>query len=158
MDKDDDSVMERIRVLEKKVEEGVTVRVAAGEDIKRANENCLEKPKEPPALPKAVPEDVQRIVKEWPTIIGMTEHLTRSLLNKAKLSLGAEGQLLLCFNETMIVDQLKQEDRIKEIEQLLAEYAGKEVKVEIREYNKSQEFGDVYADLSKLINMKIETE
>lgn len=158
MDKDDDSVIERIRVLEKKVEEGVSVHVAAGEDIKRADGKGFEKLKEPPTLPKAVPEDVQRIVKEWPTIIGMTEHLTRSLLNKAKLSLGAEGQLLLCFNEAMIVDQLKQEGRIKEIEQLLAEYAGKEVKVEIREYDKTQEFGDVYADLSKLINMKIETE
>lgn len=158
MDKDDDSVMERIRTLEKKVEEGVTVHVAAGEDIERANMKCFEKKKEPPILPKAVPEDVRKVVKEWPTIIGMTEHLTRSLLNKAKLSLGAEGQLLLCFNETMIVDQLKQENRIKEIEQLLADYAGKEIKVEIREYDKSQEFGDTYADLSKLINMEIETE
>lgn len=158
MDKDDDSVMERLRTLEKKVEEGVTVHVTAGEDIKRANMKYFEQPKEPPILPKAVPEDIQKIVKEWPTIIGMTEHLTRGLLNKAKLSLGAEGQLLLCFNEGMIVGQLKQENRIREIEQLLADYTGKEIKVEIREYDKSQEFGDTYADLSKLINMEIETE
>lgn len=158
MDKDDDSVMERLRTLEKKVEEGVTAHVAAGEDIERANMKCFEKKKEPPILPKAVPEDVRKVVKEWPTIIGMTEHLTRSLLNKAKLSLGAEGQLFLCFNETLIVDQLKQENRIKEIEQLLADYTGKEIKVEIREYDKSQEFGDAYADLSKLINMEIQTE
>ncbi len=153
MDKDDDSVMERIRVLEKKVEEGVVVHTAVGEDVKQA-----ERPKTPPVLPKAIPEDIQRIVKEWPTIVGMTEHLTRSLLNKAKLSLGTEGQLLLCFDETMIVDQLKQEERTKEIERLLADYSGKEVKVEIRGYDKSQEFGDIYADLRKLINMDIETE
>ena len=123
------------------------------EDVKQA-----ERPKTPPVLPKAIPEDIQKIVKEWPTIVGMTEHLTRSLLNKAKLSLGTEGQLLLCFEEIIIVDQLKQEERIKEIEQLLADYSGKEVKVEIRGYDKSQEFGDVYADLRKLINMDIETE
>ncbi|MDE6530254.1 MAG: DNA polymerase III subunit gamma/tau [Lachnospiraceae bacterium] len=153
MDRDDDSVVERIRALEKKVEEGVTIHTVASEDVKRA-----ERPKTPQILPKAIPEDVQRIVKEWPTIVGMTEHLTRSLLNNAKLSLGTEGQLLLCFDEAMIVEQLKQEERIKEIEQLLADYAGKEVKVEVRKYDKSQEFSDTYADLRKLINMEIETE
>lgn len=153
MDRDDDSVMERIRTLEKKVEEGITVHAAAREDVKSA-----ERPKTQPTLPKAIPEDIRRIVKEWPTITGMTEHLTRSLLNKAKLSLGAEGQLLLCFHEMMIVEQLKQEGRTEEIERLLAEYTGKEVKVEIREYDKSQEFGDTYTDLRKLINMEIETE
>ncbi|MDE6713826.1 MAG: DNA polymerase III subunit gamma/tau [Lachnospiraceae bacterium] len=158
MDRDDDSVMERIRTLEKKVEEGVTVHTVASEDVKRVNVQRFERPNAPKVLPKAVPEDIQKIVREWPTIVGMTEHLTRSLLNNAKLSLGAEGQLLLCFDEMMIVSQLKQENRIKEIEQLLADYAGKEINVEIREYDKSQEFGDTYADLRKLINMEIETE
>lgn len=158
MDRDDDSVVERIRTLEKKVEEGVTVHVTAGEDTNRTEKQKVSQVKEPKVLPKAIPEDIQKIVREWPTIVGMTEHLTRSLLNNAKLSLGAEGQLLLCFDEMMIVSQLKQENRIKEIEQLLADYAGKEVKVEIREYDKSQEFGDTYADLRKLINMEIETE
>lgn len=158
MDRDDDSVVERIRTLEKKVEEGVTVHVTAGEDINHTGKQKVSQVKEPKVLPKAIPEDIQKIVREWPTIVGMTEHLTRSLLNNAKLSLGAEGQLLLCFDEMMIVSQLKQENRIKEIEQLLADYAGKEVKVEIREYDKSQEFGDTYADLRKLINMEIETE
>lgn len=158
MDRDDDSVVERIRTLEKKVEEGVTVHVTAGEDVNRTEKQKVSEVKEPKALPKAVPEDIQKIVREWPTIVGMTEHLTRSLLNNAKLSLGAEGQLLLCFDEMMIVEQLKQEERIKEIERLLADYAGKEVKVEVRKYDTSQEFGDTYADLRKLINMEIETE
>lgn len=158
MDRDDDSVMERIRTLEKKVEEGVVVRAAAREDGNQVSLPKNPQEKTPLALPKAIPEDIQRIVKEWPTVVGMTEHLTRSLLNKAKLSLGTEGQLLLCFDETMIVEQLKQEERTKEIERLLADYAGKEVKVEIRGYDKAQEFGDAYADLRKLINMEIETE
>lgn len=158
MDRDDNSMMERIRALEKKVEEGVVIHTAADENGKYAESSKALQTKAPVALPKAIPEDVQRIVKEWPTIVGMTEHLTRSLLNKAKLSLGTEGQLLLCFDEMMIVEQLKQEERTKEIERLLADYAGKEVKVEIRGYDKSQEFSDTYADLRKLINMEIETE
>lgn len=157
MDRDDDSIIERIRTLEKKVEEGVVVMAADG-DI--PSERSLKEPqvKEPKILPKAIPEDIQRIVREWPTIVGMTEHLTRSLLNKAKLSLGADGQLLLCFDEAMIVEQLQQEERTKEIEQLLADYAGKEVKVEVRGYDKARNFEDAYADLRKLINMEIETE
>ena len=159
MDRDDDSMAERVRALEKKVEAGIAVPMAAAEGAdNNAQPSNTPQKKAPRILPKAIPEDVQKIVKEWPTIIGMTEHLTRTLLNKAKLSLGAEGQLLLCFEEMMIVEQLKQEERTKEIEQLLADYAGKEVKVEIRGYDKSQEFEDIYADLSKLINMPIETE
>ena len=155
MEFDTDSVLERVRVLEEKLENGVPVNMIAGAAVEQRE---VQKPVNPPELPKAIPEDVQKIVREWPVISGMTEHLTKTLLSKANLSLGTEGQLLLCYNDKIMYNQMNRPEKIEDLQKLLAEYVGKEVKVEIREFEQYQNFSDHFADIRKLINMDIESD
>ena len=46
----------------------------------------------------------------------------------------------------------------KQLEELLAEYSGKEVKVDLKTVENKQEFEQNYVDLSKVIHMEIEEE
>lgn len=155
METDKDSVLERVRVVEKKLEEGVPVQISAG-TMQAPTESYVREAAVP--LPTAVPEDIKQIVSEWPQVVGMTEQLTRVLLSKAKLSLGAEGQLLLCFGDKIQYQQMCSPEKQDELHRLLTSYVGKEVPFEIREYVAEREFDAQYPDLSQFINMPIEDE
>lgn len=71
----DDAVLDRIRKVEKKLEDGVTVVATSATNVVSGA------PKVPTIKPEAVPEDIQRVVREWPTIKGATDHLLRGLLD-----------------------------------------------------------------------------
>lgn len=154
METDMNSLHDRIRKVEDTLEQGIPMVVSAAETAAVVNAPPAEKK----PLPSAIPEDVEKIVKEWPRVVGMTDHLTRSILKKAKLSLGAENQLLLCFGDKILANQMKTEEKMQEVELLLGEYVGKQVKVEIREYGQEQSFDRQYPDLSSIINMDVEEE
>ena len=156
MDTDQEAVLDRVRVLEKKVEEGVTVKVSQMSDGNRMPGNQTGNAPQP--LPQAIPEDIKKIVREWPTVVGMADGLIKTLLSKAELSLGSDNQLLLCFEDKIQSNQLNRPEKLEEITNLLAEYCGKEIKIEIRDYDKAREFADQYVDLQKVVHMNIETE
>lgn len=157
MENDDTSLRERIRVLEEKMEKGIPMSSVMIENT----ENKFQAEsvnKAPVILPDAIPEDIQKIVRDWPVIKGMTERLTRATLDKAKLSLGDNDRLLICFEDKFTADRLRREEQTKELQKLLNEYVGKEVKIEIRDCGEDQSFENHFADISKLINMEIDRD
>ena len=75
---------------------------------------------------------------------------------KAQLSLGDNGDLLLCFADRLNVDIMKgHEDALKE---LLNEHVGKEVPFSLKEYDPGQEFDTQFADLKEILNIQYEVE
>ena len=106
-------------------------------------------PKVPTIKPEAVPEDIQRVVREWPTIKGATDHLLRGLLDVCKLSLGEGNRLLMCVTDT--VKQKALDDRKEEIKNLISEYIQKEVEIDIRQYDDTRSFNNQFVDLGELL-------
>lgn len=150
MDSDTSAYGDRIKRLEEKVEKGVTVNIA--------NSPAPTVPSQPKTLPKSIPDDIKRIVSEWPQIVGRTEHLTRTLLQKAKLSLGETGNLLICVDDKVKEGALNDPDKKTEIERLLSDYVEKQVSIEVRTYQKEINFDDQFANLQSLIGMNIDIE
>ncbi len=145
---------ERIREVEEKLENGITV-VAANATAMAAPTG----PQKKPELPKAIPEEVQQIVSQWPAIMANTENPMRLYLKGAKLSLGGDNKLMIVLEDGVKSDYFTENPGHKEqLETVISEYIGKEVEVTLQSVRSRQEFSENYVDLSQIIHMDIEEE
>ncbi len=161
MEKDYESILERIRAVEEKIENGL-VTVAADTGYPREQDGgAAQEPsvKEALPLPKAIPEDVQAVVDRWPNIVAQTPMPMKLYLKDAKLSLGGDNKLMLVVEDGLASDYfLKQEGHRELLVRTLSEAVGKEIDVTIQSVQNRNEFAQNYVDLSQLIRMDIEEE
>ena len=161
MEVNQDAVLDRIRQLEEKLENGV-VAVRADGNVSSAggnigNSDVVSKAK--PELPKAIPDDVKQIVARWPAIVGSAENPMRIYMKAANLSLGGDNKLLMVVEDGMASDYFIQHPENKtRLEELLSDFSGKEIEVNIQTVSGQQEFEENYVDISKLVQMEIEEE
>ena len=163
MEADQEAVLDRIRQVEEKVENGIVVTAAqmpagapGAQGVPQAG---VAKPK--PQLPKAVPEDIQEIVRKWPAIVGNAENPMKMYLKNARLSLGGDNKLMVVLEDGLASDYFKgeaHEQNKQQLEMLLSDFSSKEIEVTIQTVESSREFEDNYVDLSKVINMEIDEE
>ena len=163
METDQEAVLDRIRQVEEKVENGIVVTAAqmpagapGAQGVPQAG---VAKPK--PQLPKAVPGDIQEIVRKWPAIVGNAENPMKMYLKNARLSLGGDNKLMVVLEDGLAADYFKgeaHEQNKQQLEMLLSDFSGKEIEVTIQTVESSREFEDNYVDLGKVINMEIDEE
>lgn len=160
METDTESLLERIRDLEERMEKGIPVAAvpqgygatAAG----GAGTVSAAPPK--PELPKAIPEDIQKIVGMWAGIVGEMPGMYKSYLKTAKLSMKDDGILLIVVGDINVSKMLNRDEHKEKIIETISERIGKRVDAEIRGLENNQSFEQSYVDLSKVINMEIEIE
>lgn len=160
MEKDFDSVVERVRAVEEKLENGIAVMLAGGPEAYSENGRpAAAVPKERPQLPKAIPEDVQAVVDRWTAIVGQTSMPMKQYLRGAGLSLGGDNKLMIVVEDGLASDYfLKQEGHKEQLVQMLSEAVGKEIDVTIQSVPDRNVFAQNYVDLSQMIHMDIEVE
>lgn len=160
METSQEALLERIRDVEDKVEKGVAVMPAGyvpSQDGSGASSAAAPRPR--PQLPKAIPDDVKEVVSHWPAIVGNAENPMKMYLKGANLSLGGDNRLMLVLQDGVESDYFTQHPQNKEqLEQLIADYLGKEVEVNIQAVGSKREFEESYVDLSQIIHMEIEEE
>lgn len=163
METDQEAVLDRIRQVEEKVENGIVVTAAqmpaGAPGAQGVTQAGVAKPK--PQLPKAVPEDIQEIVRKWPAIVGNAENPMKMYLKNARLSLGGDNKLMVVLEDGLASDYFKgeaHEQNKQQLEMLLSDFSSKEIEVTIQTVESSREFEDNYVDLSKVINMEIDEE
>ncbi len=162
METDQEAVLDRIRQVEEKVENGIVVRAAQIPDGVMGIQGAAANAAKPKAeLPKAIPEDVQEIVRKWPSIVGNAENPMKMYLKNARLSLGGDNRLMVVLEDGLASDYFKgenHEQNKQQLETMLSEFSGKQLEVTIQTVESTQEFEDNYVDLSKVINMDIDEE
>ena len=160
MEKDHESVLERIRAVEEKLEKGIAVMPSGGVSEGNGSDQAWNRPQEPkerPPLPKAIPEDVQTIVSKWPSIVGQTSMPMKQYLKDANLSLGGDNRLTIVVEDGLASDYfLRQEGHKELLIQTLSEAVGKEIDVTIQSVPDQNTFAQNYVDLSQVIHMEIE--
>lgn len=155
METNQEALLERIRDVEEKVENGVPVVMTEGTMPMTAPAA----PQKRPELPKAIPEEVKEIVSNWPTIVGNTDNPMRIYLKNAKLSLGGDNKLMVVLEDGTPSDYFTEHpDNKAQLEAVIADFLGKEVEVTIQSVRSRQEFKESYVDLSQIIHMDIEVE
>ena len=131
MEEDYASLAERIAQLEKKVEEGVPVQMAAT-TTQSAVPQSTAAPASRPQLPKAIPEDVQQVVRNWHSILEGLSGMLKNYLRPAHLSLGGESQLLIVLDDEVAEGIVNSDLHRQELKDAIASKIGKEVEVRIQ--------------------------
>lgn len=162
MEKDQESLLERIRTLENKIEKGLIATApsvhAAGEKPFSGASDAAAKSNRP-QLPKAIPEDVQQIVKRWPLILNDCPNPMKGYLKTARLSLGNDNHLQIYMAEGTYSDYfLKFPEHREQVALILSNAVGKEIEPDFKIYGQAEDFETNQIDLTKIINMEIEEE
>jgi len=152
-----DSLLDRIRQLENKVEAGVVVREVATA-IKEPSVKNEKKEKTPVVYPDAIPEDLKQVAKNWHSILGMLSSAVRSMMTSVRPSVGEGNTLLLLFTDELEKTYVGTEEHIKDIQEIVKDKIKKEIIVKVQYINEGHESIDNFVDLTKIINMEIEYE
>ncbi|MGN0342956.1 MAG: DNA polymerase III subunit gamma/tau [Roseburia sp.] len=151
MEPSTDAITDRLTKIEKRLEEGiVTVREAAG-----AAESVPVKKAERPPLPKAVPEDIQLVVKNWSGIVEQMSSPTRIYMRQAHLSLAGDNRLMIVLDDPMAAKMMSDEAHYPEIKNVISDYVERDVEPLIQANESGRPFDEAYVDLSQIINMDI---
>lgn len=157
METNQEALVDRIRQVEEKVENGVFIREGVtGSDLNGSGEGAR---KERPPVPKAIPEDVRQIVENWSLIVANTENPLRIYLKSARLSLGGDNRLMVVLEDGPSSDYFTMHPENKQrLEGVLCDFLNKEIEVTIQTVKGQDEFETNYVDLSQVIQMDIEEE
>lgn len=173
MEAKQDALLDRIRALEQRLENGAFLSAAGAAGLGAGSPGIQggfaaggmagtyagAEPQVKQELPKALPEDVKRAVSNWQAIAGRAEQPMRLYLQNAKLSLGADNQLVIVLPDGIMSDYFTQEkEHHEQLEALVSGFLGKQTAVSVQVLKENDRFTDHYVDLSSLINMEIEEE
>lgn len=160
MEIDQTSLADRIRTLERKVENGIPVQSITGQAQGTAQDDRTAKSdtgvrKAP--LPAAIPEDIRQVVERWGSIVNSIGQPMKSYLRNVRLSMDNENRLLLACLDSTHYDWLSSGDHKTEIEESISGMIGKQVEVRFELTEDEREMDMKYPDLG-LIHMEIEEE
>lgn len=163
MEKDYESVVDRIASIEAKLAHGIPVVAAPtgggnGDAYGVGTESKA--PAEKPQLPKAIPEDIQQVIKNWKSILAEIGAITKTYLNKAVPSLGSNQELLLVLDDENAFGYLNENrsDCITSLKEIIAKRIGKEVEITVRKNETGRSAKESVPDLRDLIQFDIEEE
>ena len=160
MEQNMDSIINRLKVLEEKLEKGIVV---ASKETHPASDTKQAQPqvKKPVILPDALPEDLKTAAQNWKSIIaqiGRKAPSIQAVLNNATLSIDGNQGLLIVVTDSLDKDILDREAHLNVIKDTLAQLLHKQVQVNTRFLDKTKERIEDVPDLSKLVKMPIEYE
>ncbi len=160
MEEDYGSLAERIAQLEKKIEEGVPVQMTTASPnqggTSEVSKSVSAQPR--PQLPKAIPEDVQQVVRNWHSILEGLSGMLKNYLRPAHLSLGGESQLLIVLDDEVAEGIVNSDLHRQELKDAIAAKIGKEVEIRIQLNQTNRPFEESFPDIGKLINMEVTIE
>ena len=136
MEQDISSVLERISILERRLEQGVVIREAGTpqtpsvlkEEVRR-EENIEDRGT---SVPVAVPEDLQEVKNNWRAILQKVSAALRIYLKDAMTVVGTENHFRLIFHNEQAYRFINRKEKIEEIEQAIAEVVQKQVQIEVQ--------------------------
>ncbi len=159
MEENFDSVLNRIANIEKNMEQGVFVSQTPGMmSIPSETDYMPEKEVQTRKLDIAVPEEVQEVVNQWHRIHGRVSRPAAIYLKSVRLSVTPDGKLLMVTKDKNGYLIINREECILEIQRVIGEEIGKEVKLEVKLLEENERFEDSFVEITKNINIEIEEE
>ena len=164
METDMSSLVDRIRQLEQKIEKGTGMSISqemlaqmqAGGSMSAGAPTLAAESKAP--LPKAIPEDIRKVVSKWSVAIAEAPNPMKTYLKPAYPSLDSDNKLLIIVEDGLPSDYFKQTERKEELRKLLSAYAGKDIEIVIQSSNSGQNPRDLFPDLTSVVDETIQME
>ncbi len=124
MERDDDSVLDRVRTLEDKLEKGVPVMQAMAPGM---SQTVAVEPLPVRELPKALPEDIKSVISSWAKVVGSADAMIKSDLKGAYPTLDENNRLKLVTHSKIGYDHLVDEITVGILKGLLSDVTGKDI-------------------------------
>ena len=156
MEVSQDALLERIRAVEEQVANGVANGRTEVVYVNRSEE--AEKHQVKQELPKALPEEVQTVAKNFRMIANQATGMLKGYLKQARLSVGNQNQLLLVFQDEMSATFVGSEAHKAELKQLIEEKIGKTIEIEVRHVEQGRRFEESFIDIEKIVQMDVIVE
>lgn len=161
-----DSVIDRIKILEDKIRDGVVVSSNHANNSSNENTSAIavaEKvpDKKPVILPEALPEDMREAANNWKGIITQVARKAPALgsvLKSATLSTDGEQGLLIVVTNALDKDIIDKEGNIELMKDIIASLIQKQAQIKTKYLDKNKERVDEVPDLTKLIKVPIQYE
>ena len=158
METDTESLTDRIRALERKVENGIPMQNMpvpgnTAQDSVMKNDTSVTKA----PLPAAIPEDIRQVVERWGSLINNIGQPMKTYLRNVRLSMDNENRLLLVVLDSTHYDWLSTSEHKTELEENISGMIGKQVETRLELAADEKEMDRNYPDLG-LIHMEIDEE
>lgn len=150
MEVSNDSLLDRIRALEEKIENGAfTVNAVTPQGV--MSENTPSTPVVKKTLDRAVPDDIKQVIRQWAAIRNDLPMPMKAYVKNAKLSLAGDDRLLIVLEDGLNSDFfLKQEGHKEFLQDRISEAVDKEVLIDIQSVKDDREFDTKYVDLTAI--------
>ena len=126
MEKNYDSILERLKSIEKQLENGVVATAPAASIHEMKPEPIKEQPRV-----RACSDDIRKVILEWNQIIRESSPVIKSyLLGHKDFRQDGNGGLQIVMRENLAADLLGTDDLRKELETMIYQKIGKEVSVQ----------------------------
>ena len=162
--KDPESLTDRVAALEKKFEEGRFVTAYVPQSNSDVSEPVIRNDVKMPDPPKAVPDDIRKLIEKWPEIISECDNDMMGSVKECKPVLSDDGRLILYLpNGHMGARLLNTEDQHRDLSIIFENYVGATVDFSIQETESEEMFESGIYDLRNLVKpgsiaMPIDTE
>ena len=156
METDIQSLTDRIRQLEEKIANGVPMMAATAASA--SGTQTLQEPVVRAPLPAAIPQDIQDAVNKWSAIVTQAPMPMKAYLKTAYPSLAGDGSMLVVVEDGLPSDYFKEAGRKEELEHLISDFAGKEIKVTMQKPETGRNPREVFPDLTQMVDQKINME
>ena len=160
METNPDSLLDRLRAVEEKLENGDFFEGMARERVVYVNgaAGIEEEPQKRPELPEALNEDVKHVAKDFRKLTAEASPMLRNYLKKARLSAGEGNRLLIVLPDVVSAGVVGTEEHKEEIKGLIESKIGQKLDIDVRQVEEGRRFEDSFVDIEKLINMDITVE
>ena len=149
-----DSVLDRIRILEKRMEERPVVQqVFVQQDAQQTEE-----PREEKKAAVATPDDLKKVMSGWNSIIAQTTGVFKQMLRKAKPKYDGEtGDLILYveFQDFLAQPYTENPEYTQELENIIEERTGKRIPIKMYMGNEQNHRGLVDLTVDQAIRQNI---
>lgn len=146
MEYDSASLLERVRRLEKKLEQGVFLSETNLGAVQNSNADIVRKQANTPeffgetqamqentVMDKAAPKDLQQVQSMWRSIVAMTSGRFKVVLSSAQIKFNAasedDNRLYVVFADFLAEPYIGNQEKQQELEELIAGKIGKKVEV-----------------------------
>lgn len=159
--KDPESLTDRVAALEKRIESGNFVSFSG--PVKPEGETVIRSDVKMPEAPKALPDDIKKLIENWPNVIQDCGNDMSNIRN-CKPVLSDEGQLILYFPAGDLSARLLNDDqRRNDLSDIFENYTGSIVDFVIKNSESDEMFEGGLYDLRNIIkpgtvNVPIDTE
>lgn len=155
-----DSVLDRLRVVEKQLEQGVVVNAQPADKTAPSPKPVVtekEVPKE--VLERAVPEDLQEVAKNWDRICNSMGGMEKAVLSQGVTPTVGEGNtLVLVFHDATEMGLFEKEEHLQAMKDAIQRQIQKEVDVRVKLMDGQGGKIDPMVDLTQLTKMHIDFE